>query len=55
MPRYRIGRDYDSSGVVEEKVIEADSLDEADMLALEWALENVESWAEEIDGDDDGE
>lgn len=61
MPRYRIGRDYDSSGVTDEKVIEADTQEEAEEMALEYALEPLEAWADLVEDtlrkeeDDNGE
>jgi hypothetical protein len=49
MPKYHIGRAYGYAGTEETDVIEADSLDEAQEIASEWAMERVDSWAELVD------
>ena len=52
MPHYKIYRSYGYAGTQDVEIIEADSLSDAEEQAHMFALENVESWAEEL-GDED--
>lgn len=49
MAKYIIGRGYGLVGSEETVVIEADSIAEAEEQAWGWALERVDSWAEEVE------
>lgn len=49
MPRYKIGADFGFAGCELEDIIEAYSLEEAEAIAWEIAVQYVNSWAEEIE------
>ncbi|MDE4176337.1 hypothetical protein PXK01_19450 [Phaeobacter sp. PT47_59] len=53
MPKFIIGRSYGYAGTSSEDEIEADSLEDAENMAWEFALENVESWAKEAEDQED--
>jgi hypothetical protein len=53
MAKYLIGRGYGLVGSEETIVIEAESADEANSQAWDWAVERVSSWAEEIEESED--
>ena len=46
MPKFIIGRDYGYSGTSSTEEVDCDTIEEAQEIAWEFALENVESWAE---------
>ena len=52
MPRYKIFRDYGYASEPEEEETEADSLEEAQDEAWEWAMQQVGAWAEPLDEDE---
>ena len=49
MPQYRIGMSFGFAGGDIEDVVEAENLEEAEEIAWQWAVERVNSWAEEIE------
>ena len=49
MPKYRIGGSYGYVGTGWEDEIEADSIEDAEEIAWECAIAQVEHWAEEIE------
>ena len=53
MPTYKIGRSYGYSGTTSYDFVEADSIEEAKEMAWEFAVERVDSWAEEYNEDDE--
>lgn len=53
MPRYKIGWDAGYAGGPEEEIIEADSLEEAEEIAWQEALNHISAWAEEIEDEED--
>lgn len=48
MKYFKIGRSYGYAGTEDHAYIMAETLEEAEDEAWEFALENVDSWAEEI-------
>lgn len=52
MAKYRIGCSFGLAGDTQDDVIEAESLDEAEDIAWQWALERVSSWAELVEDDE---
>lgn len=53
MPKYRIWIEIDRYRDFNEDVIEASSLEEAEDIAKEWALESVSCGAEEVEDDEE--
>lgn len=53
MKKFRIGRSFGYAGDNDFDIIEAESLEEAEDIAWDWALERVSSWAEEIEESED--
>lgn len=53
MPRYKIYAEFGFAGAHLEDEIEAESLEEAEKISWEFACEHVNSWAEEIDEDEE--
>lgn len=55
MPKFKIGGSYGYVGTDWEDAIEAEDLEEAEEIAEERALRNVDYWAEELpeDGEDE--
>lgn len=49
MAKFVIARSYGYAGTTSYDLIEADSLEDAESQAWEFAIENVESWAQEYD------
>lgn len=49
MPKYKIGGNYGYVGTEWEEEIEADSIEEAQEIAWEDAIQRVGYWAEEIE------
>ena len=53
MGKYLIGASLGFVNATVEEEVEASSLEEAEQMAYEMAMENVESWAEPIDDDEE--
>lgn len=53
MPKYKIGRSYGFAGDEDFEVIEAKNEEEANKIAWDWAIERVDTWAEEITDEDE--
>lgn len=53
MPKFRIGRSFGYVGTSSEDIIEADSLEDAEEMAWEFAIEKVDCWAEEVSDDEE--
>ncbi len=52
MPKFKIG--IATSGRREEtEIVEADSLEEAEEFARDWAMEHISFWAEDIDEEEE--
>lgn len=49
MKKYVIKRDYGYAGRPDADLVEAESLEDAQEMAWEWAIQRVDSWAEEYD------
>lgn len=52
MPKYIIGRSYGYAGSDDTDEVEAESLEAAEEMAWEWAIERVSSWATEVEYDE---
>lgn len=52
MPKYIIGRSYGYVGSDDTDEVEAESLEAAEEMAWEWAIERVSSWATEVEYDE---
>lgn len=55
MPQYKIYAEFGFAGTQIEDTVEADSLAEAEKMAWESAIQYVNSWAEEIDEEEEDE
>ena len=53
MKKFRIGCSFGLAGDTQGDVIEAESQEEAEDIAWNWAIERVSSWAEEIEESED--
>ena len=51
MPKFFIGRSYGYAGTESYDLVDADSQEDAEKQAWDFAVENVESWAEPYDPD----
>ena len=52
MPKFIIGRSYGYAGDTAEIEVEAETLEDAEAMAWEWAAERVSSWAIEVEEDE---
>lgn len=55
MAKYHIGCSFGLAGDEQSDTIEAESLEEAEEMAWEWAMERVSSWAIPLEEDDEDE
>jgi hypothetical protein len=53
MTKYHIGCSFGLAGDEQSDIIEAESLEEAEAIAWEWAMERVSSWAIPLEDDED--
>ena len=53
MPKFIVGRNYGYVGTEGTKEVECDTLDEAEDIAWEFAIEKLDSWAEPVEEEDD--
>ena len=53
MAKYNIGCSFGLAGDTQSDIIEAESLEEAEEIAWEWAVERVSSWAIPVEEDED--
>jgi hypothetical protein len=53
MKKYNIGCSFGLVGDTQSDIIEAESLEEAEEIAWEWAVERVSSWATPVEEDED--
>ncbi len=49
MTKFKIGRSFGYVGTEDYDIISAETLEEAEQQAWEWALDMVESWAEVVE------
>ena len=52
MPKYKIHRSYGYAGTSDYDVVDAESQEDAEDYAKDFAFERVEYWAEEISDED---
>lgn len=52
MPKYKIYRGFGYVGTDDYDIIDAESLEDAEEAAWQFAVERVESWAEEYNDED---
>ena len=55
MPQYKIYAEFGFAGTQIEDTVEADSLEQAENMAWESAIQCVNSWAEEIGEEEEDE
>lgn len=55
MKKYHIGCSFGLAGDTQSDIIEAESLEEAEEIAWNWAVERVSSWAEALPEDAEDE
>jgi hypothetical protein len=53
MPQYKIYAEFGFAGTQIEDTVEADSLEQAEAMAWESAIQYVNSWAEEVDEEEE--
>jgi hypothetical protein len=53
MPKFHIGCSFNFAGDEQRDIIEADSQEDAEARAWEWALERASAWAEPVEDDDE--
>lgn len=55
MAKYHIGCSFGLAGDDQSDIIEAESLEEAEAMARDWAMERLSAWAIPVEGDDEDE
>ena len=53
MNKYHIGCSFGLAGDEQTNIIEAESLEEAEAMAWEWAMERLSAWAIPLEDDED--
>lgn len=53
MPKFHIGCSFGLAGDEQYDTIEAESQEQAEAMAWEWAVERVSAWAISLEEDDD--
>lgn len=55
MPQYKISVEFGFVGTEMSDVVEADNLEEAEEMAWQWGIDCVNSWATEIEEEEESD